>query len=46
MVYVGVHVLRRLKEEQTWAIDKRLRVISNLMSFTRYIKNLRFKNYK
>ena len=31
VAYTNVHVLRRLKEELTWVIDKRLRVISNKM---------------
>ena len=31
MVCVGIHVLRRLKEELAWATDKRLQVISNVM---------------
>ena len=30
---MGVHLLRRLKEEQAWAIDKQLQVISNIMLF-------------
>ena len=30
---VGVHLLRRLKEEQAWAIDKQLQAISNIMLF-------------
>ena len=33
VAYVNVHVSRRLKEEQGWVIDKRLRVISNTMLF-------------
>ena len=33
MVYVGLHVLRCLKEELAWAIDKRLQVTSNKMLF-------------
>ena len=32
MAYVNVHVSRHLKEELAWAIDKWLRVISNIMS--------------
>ena len=34
VAYVNVHVLRRLKEELAWVIDKRLRAISNKMLFT------------
>ena len=30
---MGVHVSRYLKEELVWAIDKRLRVVSNKMLF-------------
>ena len=33
MVDVDVCVLSHLKEELTWAIDKRLRVISTIMLF-------------
>ena len=33
VVYVNVHVLRHLKEELAWAIDKWLWVISNKMFF-------------
>ena len=33
MVNVDVRILSRLKEELTWAIDKRLRVISTVMLF-------------
>ena len=29
-LYVNIHVLRRLKEDLAWAIDKRLQVISNI----------------
>ena len=29
----GVHVSKSLKEELAWAIDKRLRVVSNKMLF-------------
>ena len=31
MAYVGIHVPRDLKEEQTWATDKWLQVISNII---------------
>ena len=31
VVYVNVCVLNQLKEELAWAIDKRLRVVSNKM---------------
>ena len=33
MVYVNIHILRNLKEELAWAIDKWLQVISNVMLF-------------
>ena len=33
MAYVKLHVSRCLKEELAWAIDKRLRFISNKMLF-------------
>ena len=33
MAYVNVHVLRRLKEELGWAIDKQLRLIIDKMLF-------------
>ena len=33
MACVGIHVLRHLKEEQTWARDKWLQVISEIMLF-------------
>ena len=33
MVYVNVCILKRLKEELAWAIDKRLRVVSNKILF-------------
>ena len=33
VAYVNVHVLRHLKEELSWAIDKRLRLIINKMLF-------------
>ena len=43
VVYVNVCVLRHLKEELAWAIDKRIRVVSNKMSVIssigRYQKN-------
>ena len=29
VVYMNVHVTRRLKEELAWVIDKRLQAISN-----------------
>ena len=31
VAYVNVYVSKQLKEELVWAIDKRLRVISNKM---------------
>ena len=33
VAYVNIRVLRRLKEELGWAIDKRLRLIINKMLF-------------
>ena len=33
MAYVNVHVLRHLKGELAWDVDKQLRVISNKMAF-------------
>ena len=33
MVYVGIHVSRHLKEELTWAIDKGLWPIVNVILF-------------
>ena len=33
VAYMGVHILRHLKEELAWAIDKQLQVISNIMLF-------------
>ena len=30
VAYMNIHVLRRLKEELAWAIDKRFQVTSNL----------------
>ena len=33
VVYMNICVLRHLKEELAWVIDKRLRVISNKMLF-------------
>ena len=36
VAYVHVHVLRQLKEELDWAMDKWLRVINN----KRYLKQL------
>ena len=32
VAYVNIHILRHLKEELAWAIDKCLQVISNIMS--------------
>ena len=31
VVYMGIHVLRHLKEELAWGIDKWLQVISNIL---------------
>ena len=33
MAYVNVHILKQLKEELAWAIDKQFQVISNTMLF-------------
>ena len=33
VVCVGVHILRRLKQDLAWATYKRLQVISNIMLF-------------
>ena len=33
VAYVNVHLLRHLKEELAWAIDKQLRLIINKMLF-------------
>ena len=41
MVDVDVHVLSHLKEELTWAVDKRLRVISTIMFFKKQVRILR-----
>ena len=30
VAYVNIHILRHLKEELAWAIDKRLRLIINI----------------
>ena len=38
VVHVNVHVLRHLKEELAWAIDKRIWVTSNKMLFTTVIR--------
>ena len=48
MVNIDVRVLSHLKEELTWAIDKRLWVISTIMLFknsksTKELKNLKNK---
>ena len=42
---VGIHISRQLKEELTWATDKQLKVISNIMLFKKVIplRNLRIK---
>ena len=44
MVYVNVHVLRRLKEELACVIDKRLLVISNKMLFNTVVPLRNIKN--
>ena len=33
VVDIDVHILSHLKEELTWAVDKRLQVISTIMLF-------------
>ena len=33
VAYMNVHILKRLKEELAWAIDKQLQFISNTMLF-------------
>ena len=33
VVYVGIHILRCLKEELAWARDKQHQIISNIMLF-------------
>ena len=40
-----IHISRQLKEELTWATDKQLKVISNIMLFKRLIplRNVRVK---
>ena len=48
MVDVNIRVSSHLKEELTWAIDKRLRVISTIMLFknsksTKELKKLKNK---
>ena len=40
MVDVDVRVSSHLKEELTWAIDKRLRVINTIMLFKKAVSNL------
>ena len=45
---MGIHVLRRLKEELAWATDKQLQIFSNIMLFktvsytTKKLKNKAF----
>ena len=43
MAYVTVHVLRHLKEELAWVIDKQVWFISNTMSVIYTAKNLKNK---
>ena len=48
MAYIGIHVLRYLKEELAWATDEWLGVISKVMLFKQLydckkIKNNHFK---
>ena len=42
VVYVGIHVSRYLKEEQTWATDKRLGII-NKIQYSYTTKELKIK---
>ena len=44
MAYVNICVLRHLKEELAWVIDKRLRVISNKMLFQNSCTTKKLKN--
>ena len=44
-VCVGIHILRRLKEELAWTTYKRLRVISNIMLFKTVIPLGNYKEY-
>ena len=41
MVDVGVHVSSHVKEEMTWAIDKRLWIISSIIKNSKSIKELK-----
>ena len=43
VAYVNVHILRHLKEELAWAIDKCLQVISNNYNVSYTTKNLKNK---
>ena len=47
VMYMNVHVLRRLKEELAWVIDKRLWVISNKLLFKTVVplRNTRIKPF-
>ena len=45
VVYMGMHVSRHLKEELAWAIDKWLRVISNLIKTVIPLRNYRIKPF-
>ena len=52
MAYVNIRVLKSLKEDLAWAIDKRLRIVSNKMLFktvsytTKKLKNKAVLNLK
>ena len=43
VAYVNVRVSKSLKEELAWAIDKRLRVVSNKMLFKTVIPQRKLK---
>ena len=51
MAYINIRVSNSLKEELAWAIDKRIRLISNIMLFkirsytTKKLKNKALKEY-
>ena len=45
VVDVDVRVSSHLKEELTWAIDKRLRVISTIMLFNLFIGDMVFPRH-
>ena len=47
MAYVNIHILKWLKEELAWAIDKWLRVINNKMLLKAVVplRNYRIKPF-